>query len=53
MVLRRGRHTGTFSAQCAYLATWDISALFDELAGHHVSLPSVRDEFHQLLLSQR
>ena len=33
-------NVGTFSARYAYLATWDIGALFDERpAGHHVSLP--------------
>jgi hypothetical protein len=43
---------GTFSARYAYLATWDLSALLNELAGHHVSLPSARSEFRQLLLTQ-
>jgi hypothetical protein len=42
---------GIFSARYAYLATWDIGTLFDELAGHHVSLPSIRQEFRQLLLT--
>jgi hypothetical protein len=42
---------GTFSARYAYLATWDIGALLDELAGCHVDLPSVRQEFRQLLLA--
>ena len=44
---------GIFSARYAYLATWDIGALFDELAGDQVSLPSIRREFRQLLLIQR
>jgi hypothetical protein len=44
---------GTFSARYAYLATWDIGTLLDELASHHVNLPSVRREFRQLLLTQR
>ncbi|HEY6786592.1 MAG TPA: hypothetical protein VI365_04700, partial [Trebonia sp.] len=43
---------GTFSARYAYLATWDLGALLDELVGHHVSLPSVRGEFRQLLVTQ-
>jgi hypothetical protein len=43
---------GTFSARYAYLATWDIDALLDEPAGQHVSLPSVRHEFRELLLTQ-
>jgi hypothetical protein len=43
---------GTFSARYAYLATWDIGVLLDELAGHHVNLPSVRREFQQLLLTK-
>ena len=42
---------GTFSARYAYLATWDIGTLFDELAGHSVNLPSIRREFRQLLLT--
>jgi hypothetical protein len=42
---------GTFSARYACLATWDIGALFDELAGYHINLSSVRQEFRQLLLS--
>jgi hypothetical protein len=42
---------GTFSARYGYLTTWDIGVLLDELAGHHVSLPSVRNEFRQLLLT--
>ena len=44
---------GTFNARYAYLATWDIGMLFDELAGHHVSLPFIRQEFRQLLLAHR
>ena len=41
---------GTFSTRYAYLATWDLRALLDELAGCPVDLPSVRREFRQLLL---
>jgi hypothetical protein len=41
----------TFSARYAYLATWDIAALLDELAGYHVSLPTIRQEFRELLLT--
>lgn len=41
---------GTFSARYAYLATWNLGALCDELAGQHIDLPTVRQEFHQLLL---
>ena len=44
---------GTFSARYAYLATWDIGTLVDELAGQHVSLPSIRQEFRQLLLTHQ
>lgn len=40
---------GIFAARYAYLATWNLGALLDELAGDHVDLPSVRREFHQLL----
>jgi hypothetical protein len=42
---------GTFSARYAYLATWNVGELLDELAGCHVDLPSVRREFRQLLLA--
>ena len=41
---------GTFTARYAYLTTWKLDALLDELAGCHVDLPSVRQEFRQLLL---
>jgi len=44
---------GTFSARYAYLATWGIGRLLDELAGHHVDLPSIRQEFRQLLLAHQ
>jgi hypothetical protein len=44
---------GTFSARYAYLAIWDIGTLLDELAGRHVSLPAVRQEFRQLLLAHQ
>ena len=40
---------GTFSARYAHLASWDIAGLLDELAGRPVSLPSIRQEFCQLL----
>ena len=46
-------NVGTFSARYAYLATWDIGALFDELAGHRVNLPSIRQEFRRLLLAHQ
>jgi hypothetical protein len=44
---------GIFSARYAYLTIWDIGALFDELAAHHVDLPTVRQEFRQLLLTHQ
>jgi hypothetical protein len=44
---------GIFSARYAYLTIWDIGALFDELAGHRVNLPTVRQEFRQLLLAHQ
>ena len=46
-------NVGTFSARYAYLATWDIGALFDELAGRHVDPVSIRQEFRQLLLAHQ
>jgi hypothetical protein len=42
---------GIFSARYAYLATWDLGALLDELAGHQVSLQATRHEFRDLLIS--
>lgn len=44
---------GTFNARYAYLSTWGIGALFDELAGHHVNLLSIRQEFRRLLLAHQ
>ena len=44
---------GIFSARYGYLATWDLGAPLDELAGRHVDLASVRQEFRQLLLAYR
>jgi hypothetical protein len=44
---------GILSARYAYLATWDIGMLLDELAGHHVSLPVIRQEFRELLLAHQ
>ena len=40
---------GVFSARYALLATWELSALLDELAGHSVSLAAIRHEFRELL----
>jgi hypothetical protein len=42
-----------FSARYAYLATWELPGLLDELAGRHVSLRLVRAEFRRLLLTRR
>lgn len=43
-------HVGLFSARYAHLATWELGALLDELAGHEVSLHAVRSQFRQLLI---
>ncbi len=40
---------GVFSARYAHLATWDLSTLLDELAGHSVGLSAIRQEFRILL----
>jgi hypothetical protein len=40
---------GIFSARYAYLATWELGALLDELAGHEASLAGVRARFRELL----
>jgi hypothetical protein len=44
---------GIFSARYAYLATWDLQALLDQLAGHAVSLASMREELRGLLLAHQ
>ena len=44
---------GIFSARYAYLATWGLSALLEELAGGQVSLQETRMEFRQLLLTHQ
>jgi hypothetical protein len=44
---------GIFSARYAYLSTWHISDLLNELAGCSVSLTDSRKDFRQLLLSLR
>lgn len=44
---------GIFSARYAYLATWEIFALLDELAGCKVNLSSIRQEFRQFLRAQQ
>jgi hypothetical protein len=41
---------GIFSARYAYLATWDLQELLDQLAGHAINLADTRDEFRRLLL---
>jgi len=40
---------GIFSARYAYLATWELGALLDELAGHEMSLAIMRGQFRDLL----
>ncbi len=42
---------GIFSARYAYLATWSLGILLADLAGHEVSLQSVRDEFRKVPVS--
>ena len=44
---------GIFSARYAYLSTWRIGQLLNELAGSPVSLPDTRQEFKRLLLTCR
>jgi hypothetical protein len=44
---------GIVSARYAYLTTWPIQELLDELAGHPVRLPDIRDDFRHLLLTYR
>ena len=44
---------GIFSARYAYLSTWRIGQLLNELTGSPVSLSTTRQEFHRLLLSYR
>jgi hypothetical protein len=42
---------GIFNARYAYLATWNLSSLLDELADHSVSLATVRERFQELLVT--
>jgi hypothetical protein len=42
---------GIFSARYAYLATWELPALLNELAGHDVDLRKARERFRDLLLA--
>jgi hypothetical protein len=42
---------GLFSTRYAYLATWDLAAFLEELAGQQVSIQATRREFRQLLLT--
>lgn len=44
---------GIFSARYAYLATWPLTALIDELAGHKVNLRHIRNEFRHMLTSHQ
>jgi hypothetical protein len=44
---------GILSARYAYLSTWHIGQLLNELAGSPVSLPDTRQEFKRLLLTCR
>jgi hypothetical protein len=43
---------GIFSARHAYLATWSLGSLLDELAGHPVSLAAARAQFQDLLVTR-
>lgn len=42
---------GLFSARYAYLATWSLASLLDQLAGHPVSLAEARAQFRDLLVT--
>ena len=44
---------GIFNARYAYLATWPLGAILNELAGCEVSLRADREEFRRLLLAHR
>jgi len=44
---------GIFAARFAYLVTWPLTALLNEMAGHDVNLPTTRDAFRQLLQTGR
>lgn len=44
---------GVFAARHAYLATWDLATLLNELAGHPVSLPETRSQFRELLTAHQ
>jgi hypothetical protein len=40
---------GIFSARYAYLATWELGALLDDLTRHETSLAAIRAQFRDLL----
>jgi hypothetical protein len=42
---------GIFAARYAYLATWDLASLLNELAGRPVSLAETRSQFRELLVA--
>jgi hypothetical protein len=42
---------GIFNARYAYLATWDLSPLLEELADQPVSLAAIRAQFRELLVT--
>jgi hypothetical protein len=43
---------GLFGARYAYLATWNLASLLDELAGHPVNLAVARAQFQDLLVTR-
>jgi hypothetical protein len=43
---------GIFNARSAYLATWSLGSLLDELAGGSVSLDAIRAQFRDLLVTR-
>lgn len=43
---------GIFSARYAYLATWSLKSLLDELAGHPVNPADVRAQFRAMLVNR-
>lgn len=42
---------GLFTARYGYLATWNLAEVLEELSGRPVSLPALREEFRDLLLT--
>lgn len=44
---------GVFAARFGYFASWPLTDLLNEMAGHEVDLPETREAFRRLLTTGR